>query len=109
MYKRQLEEDLARRDFTVNAMACHPVRGLADPFGGRADLTDRRIRCVGDAEIRFREDALRILRGLRFAAQLDFSIDETTRAAMLACRDRLKCVSAERLYGELTRLLCRCV
>lgn len=102
----RMEEDLARRDFTVNAMACHPVRGLADPFGGQADLTDRRIRCVGDAETRFCEDALRILRGLRFAAQLDFSIDETTRAAMLACRDRLKCVSAERLYAELTRLLC---
>lgn len=101
-----LTEDLARRDFTVNAMACHPVRGLADPFDGRADLADRRIRCVGNAETRFCEDALRILRGLRFAAQLDFCIEENTRAAMFTCRDRMKSISAERLYAELTLLLC---
>lgn len=101
-----LQEDLARRDFTVNAMACHPLRGLADPFGGRTDLADRHIRCVGSARERFCEDALRILRGMRFAAQLDFFIEDETRAAMLACADRLRRISAERIYTELTRLLC---
>ena len=102
----RLEEDLARRDFTVNAMACHPRRGLRDPFGGRGDLRGQQIRCVGDAKTRFSEDALRILRGLRLAAQLDFSIEDETLAAMTACRSLLTRISAERLYGELTRLLC---
>ena len=69
-FVRSLEEDLARRDFTVNAMAFHPERGLVDPFGGRADLERGLIRAVGEPELRFREDALRILRALRFTLPL---------------------------------------
>jgi len=101
-----LEEDLARRDFTINAMAWSPARGLTDPFGGRADLEKRIIRCVGDPKQRFNEDALRILRALRFAAQLDFAIDPATAAAALALRQSLELVSRERLAAELTKLLC---
>ena len=119
-----LKEDLARRDFTVNAMAWRPVEtplirpsvrtgapspqgeGLADPFNGQADLRDKIIRCVGEPEQRFREDALRILRALRFAAQLDFSIDPATAAAARALRETLALVSRERIAVELTKLLC---
>ena len=101
-----LEEDLARRDFTVNAMAQSRDGGLFDPFGGRGDLEQRIIRCVGEPELRFREDALRILRALRFAAQLDFSIDPATAAAAHALRDTLALVSRERIAAELTKLLC---
>ncbi|MBR6120179.1 MAG: HD domain-containing protein [Oscillospiraceae bacterium] len=101
-----LEEDLSRRDFTVNAMAWSPARGLTDPFGGRADLEKGIIRCVGDPKQRFNEDALRILRALRFAAQLDFAIDPATAAAALALRQSLALVSRERIAEELSKLLC---
>ena len=101
-----LEEDLARRDFTINAMAWSPARGLADPFGGRADLEKRIIRCVGEPRARFDEDALRILRALRFAAQLDFAIDPATAEAAFALKDTLALVSRERIAAELTKLLC---
>lgn len=100
-----LEEDLARRDFTINAMAWSPDRGLIDPFGGQADLADGCIRCVGEAHTRFCEDALRILRGLRFAARLGFSIHPDTAAAVLQDYPRLKQVSAERISAELLGLL----
>ena len=101
-----LTEDLARRDFTVNAMAWSPEAGLEDPFGGQADLAAAVIRCVGAPEQRFSEDALRILRALRFAAQLSFSIDPSTAAAAHALRGTLDLVSRERIAVELTKLLC---
>ena len=77
-----LLEDLKRRDFTVNAMAYNEKEGLVDAFGGLEDLERRQIRCVGDPRERFTEDALRILRAVRFSAQLDFTIEEKTRAAL---------------------------
>ncbi len=78
-FTRSLKEDLRRRDFTINAMAYNQKDGLVDIFGGLSDLEKKVIRCVGNAEERFSEDALRILRGVRFAAQLDFAIDEETK------------------------------
>lgn len=101
-----IEEDLARRDFTVNAMAFHPSRGLLDPYGGREDLRAGVIRCVGDARTRFSEDALRILRGLRFASQLGFSLETATLKAAFAQRDDLLFIAGERIEDELTKLLC---
>ena len=98
-----LEEDLRRRDFTVNAMAFHPDEGVVDPFGGREDLAGRRIRCVGEPAHRLTEDALRILRGVRFAATLGFSIETDTARAMHALRERLALVSRERVAEELVR------
>ena len=101
-----LREDLARRDFTVNAMAWHPEKGLQDLFGGRQDLEAGVIRCVGSPSQRFSEDALRILRALRFAAVLGFSLDPATAEAALEQRALLACVSRERIAAELTKLLC---
>ncbi len=100
-----LKEDLRRRDFTVNAMACHPDLGLFDDWGGLEDLKNGRLRCVGEAEKRFQEDALRILRGLRFASELGFSIEEETKKAVHCQKDSLRYVAAERLAAELDRLL----
>ena len=100
-----LEEDLARRDFTVNAMAYHPARGLVDLYGGREDLARRVIRCVGEPERRFGEDALRILRALRFSSVLDFDIDGETERALRITKDRIALVSVERITAELSRLL----
>ncbi|MCD8159867.1 MAG: HD domain-containing protein [Clostridiales bacterium] len=101
-----LEEDLSRRDFTVNAMAYNPQTGLVDPFGGQEDLRRGILRCVGRPEERFREDALRILRGLRFAARLGFTIEPETGAAMLRQRDGLDCIARERIFAELKGFLC---
>ena len=96
-----LEEDLARRDFTVNAIAYHPLRHeWRDPFEGMHDITVGCLRAVGDAETRFREDYLRILRGLRFTARFGFTIDPVTWQAMLATVDGLKYLSAERVRDE---------
>ena len=100
-----LLEDLKRRDFTVNAMAYNEKKGLVDAFGGLEDLERRRIRCVGDPRERFTEDALRILRAVRFSAQLDFTIEEKTRAALSEFAPRLWKVSAERIQTELVKLL----
>ena len=100
-----LLEDLKRRDFTVNAMAYNEKEGLVDAFGGLEDLERRRIRCVGDPRERFTEDALRILRAVRFSAQLDFTIEEKTRAALSEFAPRLLKVSAERIQTELVKLL----
>ena len=100
-----VHKDLARRDFTVNAMAWAPDEGLIDDFGGQADLAAGIIRCVGDPAARFAEDALRILRAVRFAAQLDFTIDPATAAAAVAARDTLQTIAAERLFAELDKLL----
>ena len=104
-FTERLSDDLARRDFTVNAMCYHPARGVTDLFGGQEDLRAGVIRCVGDAEVRFEEDALRILRALRFSATLDFSIEEATAAAIRKKRQLLCTVSAERTYAELRKLL----
>ncbi|MBO4278153.1 MAG: hypothetical protein J5925_07140 [Clostridia bacterium] len=98
--------DLARRDFTVNAMAYSPLRGFCDPFCGREDLAARVIRAVGDPQARFTEDALRILRALRFASVLGFSIERETAKALSALAYKLKDISAERVYAELKALLC---
>lgn len=101
----KLETDLARRDFTVNAMAYAPGKGLVDLFGGRADLENKRLRCVGDPQRRFNEDALRILRALRFSAVLDFSIEEETARAIIKNAENLRQISAERKFAELKKLM----
>lgn len=100
-----LEEDLKRRDFTINAMAYSPEGGLVDLFGGMEDIRGRCIRCVGDPVERFTEDALRMLRGVRFAGQLGFEIEAGTLAAMQKCAATIGNVSAERIQVELTKLL----
>lgn len=101
----ELREDLGRRDFTINAMAAAPDGQIQDPFGGQMDLERGLIRCVGDPETRFSEDALRILRGLRFAARLGFTIEEETARAMEDHKALLRFVSPERVYKELTGIL----
>ena len=102
----RLEEDLCRRNFTVNAMAYNERDGLIDCFGGRSDLNKRLIRCVGEPEKRFEEDALRILRALRFASKLDFAIEKKTANAVLKEKDRLLNIANERIAKELLSLLC---
>lgn len=104
-FVRSLKEDLARRDFTINAMAYHPLRGLADPFGGLEDARRGIIRTVGDPAQRFGEDALRILRACRFSSQLGFSLDSATYQAMLEGKRGLLRVSSERITAELQKLL----
>lgn len=104
-FTRNLKEDLLRRDFTMNAMAYNEKEGLVDIFGGLTDLKEKRIRCVGDARERFSEDALRILRGVRFAAQLGFSIEDGTRAGMRELAPTLRKISAERIQAELVKML----
>lgn len=104
-FTASLEEDLKRRDFTINAMAYNPVRGLVDMFGGIADLEKKIIRCVGDPMERFTEDALRIMRAVRFSAQLGFEIEEKTEEALGVLAPNLKHVSAERIQAELVKLL----
>ena len=101
-----LEEDLARRDFTVNAIAMSLRGEITDPFGGRADLERGVLRAVGEAEKRFEEDALRILRGLRFAAKLGFEIESGTADAIRRCAPLLKNIAPERIQTELTGILC---
>lgn len=105
-FTRSLEEDLQRRDFTVNAMALGLCGELRDPFGGRKDLGNRILRCVGDPDRRFNEDALRILRGLRFAAVLGFEIEEKTAESIHRNRELLREIAAERIQTELLKLLC---
>jgi len=105
-FTRSLREDLARRDFTMNAVAWSPTEGLVDPFGGEADIRAGVIRCVGDPDARFREDALRILRCLRFSAVLGFLPEAETAAAARANRALLRRISAERIASELKKLIC---
>lgn len=100
-----LREDLARRDFTINAMAYSAEEGLCDPFGGREDLARGVVRAVGEPLRRFGEDALRILRLYRFAARFGFAIDEATETAAKQLASHLDCVSAERIEEELNKLL----
>lgn len=104
-FTKSLREDLLRRDFTINAMAYNDDEGLVDFYGGVDDLKRGVIRCVGVASQRFDEDALRILRALRFAARLDFQIEEATRQAMIKKREFLRQISAERIREELTKIL----
>lgn len=101
-----VREDLSRRDFTVNAMAWSPQSGLVDAFGGQADLAAGIIRCVGDPDRRFGEDALRILRAMRFASVYEFDIDPDTDRAIHALKRTLRNVAAERIRVELAKLLC---
>ena len=101
----ELREDLLRRDFTINAMAWNPREGLQDPFGGREDLQKGILRAVGDPERRFREDALRILRGVRFAVRFHLTVEENTLAAMEALAPLMEGLSRERVFGELCDLL----
>lgn len=101
----ELREDVKRRDFTINAMAYNDENGLQDYFGGIRDLERRIIRCVGEAEERFNEDALRILRAMRFAATFDFEIEKETALAMHRNKELLSYVSMERIAVELLKLL----
>ena len=100
-----IEQDLARRDFTVNAMAWSPKRGFADPFGGRADLESRTLRAVGDPEQRFREDSLRILRGVRFAVRYGLALEPETERAMHSQAHLMDNLARERVFEELCKLL----
>ena len=100
-----IEEDLARRDFTVNAMAFSPTRGFRDPFGGQADLKNHILRAVGDPEQRFREDSLRILRGVRFAVRYGLTPDAATEAAMASLAPLMENLARERVFEELCKLL----
>lgn len=104
-FSRSLADDLSRRDFTVNAMAYSEREGVIDLFGGRGDIEKRVIRCVGDPEKRFEEDALRILRALRFSATLDFSIEKATAQAVIEKKNLLTFVSRERIAEEILKLL----
>lgn len=104
-YVSDVKEDLARRDFTVNAMAYHPNVGIVDPFGGQDDLKNGILRTVGEARVRFEEDALRILRLFRFAATLGFSIEESSLKAALKRSGLLKNISRERIAAELLKTL----
>lgn len=104
-FVNSIEQDLARRDFTINAMAYRKDRGIVDPYGGQRDIDSRTIRAVGEANKRFSEDALRILRACRFSSELGFSIDEATRNAMTRNKINLLNVSAERITHELNRML----
>lgn len=99
-------EDLSRRDFTINAMAYSDTSGLIDPWGGYGDLDNKLIRCVRNPDDRFREDALRIMRALRFAATYGFKIEEKTATAIHRNKDLLKNIAAERIQSELTKMLC---
>ena len=105
IFTPSLERDLARRDFTVNAMAYSPADGLIDPFGGQADLDAKIIRAVGEPERRFREDSLRILRALRFASTLGFTIEFATAVALAQLAPTVSRVSPERIREELLKLL----
>ena len=100
-YVKKIEDDLARRDFTVNAIAYNERDGIIDPYGGQGDLKAKIIRCVGNPEKRFSEDALRILRGIRFASVLGFDIEADTLQAMLNTKHLLKKIAAERISAEL--------
>lgn len=104
-YVTSLEEDLKRRDFTINAMAYSLERGLVDPFGGQKDLQAHLIRAVGDPALRFEEDALRVLRAFRFAARMGFSLEENTRKAIDSHEDLIRKVSVERVVPEIEEIL----
>jgi len=105
-FTKSLREDVARRDFTMNSIAADANGSIVDYFGGAQDIQNRIIRAVGDPEVRFQEDALRILRALRFSSTLGFKIEEETKAAVFKYRELLQLISSERISSELTKLLC---
>ena len=105
VFTSDLMEDLKRRDFTINAMAYNEKEGLIDAFDGIKDLQEKKIRCVGNPEDRFGEDALRMMRAVRFAAQLGFTIEDRTRQSMVSLAGNLGAVSPERIQTELVKLL----
>lgn len=104
-FTSNLTEDLKRRDFTINAMAYNDREGLVDAFGGIEDMKARLIRCVGDPRERFGEDALRMMRAVRFSAQLGYGMEERTKAAVKEMAENLRNISAERIQTELVKLL----
>lgn len=105
-FTKSLSDDLSRRDFTINAMAYNHKTGLVDLFGGREDISAGVVRCVGDADVRFNEDGLRIIRALRFASCLGFKLDPATSESVFRNMDLLKNISSERIYSELSKLIC---
>lgn len=105
-FEKELSQDLKRRDFTINALCYNQSEGLVDMFGGTQDLQRRIITCVGDPTERFDEDALRILRAMRFSSVLDFEIEKGTSSAIHSQKELLKNISAERIAAELKKLLC---
>lgn len=104
-FTSSLEEDLSRRDFTINAMAYNQHEGLIDPFDGFSDIRSKVIRCVGKAENRFKEDALRILRALRFACTLEFNIEDSTNQAMKDLKHLINFISKERVCAEFVKMI----
>ena len=104
-FVKSLEEDLKRRDFTINAIAYNDEAGLVDPFGGIDDINNKVIRCVGDPDKRFNEDALRIIRALRFSSVLNFSVEEATKNSIHKNKELLNNVAGERIFQELLKLL----
>ncbi|MBQ8767229.1 MAG: HD domain-containing protein [Clostridia bacterium] len=105
-FSKNLSDDVIRRDFTMNAIAFDFKDGFCDLVDGLKDIENKTIRCIGDAETRFREDALRILRALRFSSVLDFEIEENTKIAIHKCKDLLSNISAERIQVEFVKLVC---
>ena len=105
-FSNNIEDDLTRRDFTINAIACHLDGKILDPFFGKTDLKNRIIRCVGDPDKRFEEDALRILRALRFSSVLDFEIEKDTKNSIIKNKDLLLKISKERITSEIKKLIC---
>lgn len=105
-FSKSLADDVVRRDFTMNGIAYDFKNGFCDLVGGIEDIKNKTIRCIGDAETRFREDALRILRALRFSAVLGFEIEVNTKKAIHKCKDLLKNISAERIREETVKLIC---
>ncbi len=105
-FSQSLSDDVIRRDFAMNAIAYDFKTGFCDLVGGMDDIKNQTIRCIGDAETRFREDALRILRALRFSSVLGFTIEENTKDAIHRCKDLLENISAERIREEFTKLIC---
>lgn len=105
LFVRNIEDDLARRDFTINAIAYNDADGVVDLFGGVEDINNRIIRCVGDADRRFQEDALRIMRAIRFASVLGFDIEDKTKKAIHDNKELLKNIAFERIFVELRKLL----
>ena len=104
-FTENVEDDLSRRDFTINAIAYSPTDGLVDPFGGISDIKNKVIRCVGEPNLRLQEDALRMLRSVRFSATLGFDIDKATLAALSFNKSLIKNISQERIFDELNKLI----
>jgi tRNA nucleotidyltransferase (CCA-adding enzyme) len=105
-FTKNLKDDLSRRDFTVNAIAYSPLSGFVDPYGGKEDIDKKTIRCVGNPNKRFGEDALRILRALRFSSVLGFEIEKETADSIHRCKHLLANISAERIFVEVSKMLC---